>query len=226
MRLLVPAALFSALLAHAAHAQECGMPLRYYDNVPRVADIDAGPVRDALDAGDYAAVAKLARARLDTRDLVRRTVAFELGAGRKFNEEEVRAALAAAVIRTHGAEGLAETVVGQLSAKQGAAAHTRNLQQARDLLQQELSRARGDPVLATLLGEAHLALGDVEAAAGILEDLAGADLIVSPEGWAALAKTRALSGKGAEASAARARCQAAARDPAVCADEPVTAASS
>lgn len=215
----LPLAAVAALisLAPAARAQECGMPLRYYEDAPRVADADAGPVRDALEAGRYEETARLARARLDAALLERRTASFDLRPGRKFNEEEVRVALAAAVIRTGGAEGLAAPLRAKLGAKKDKAGRERNLQNARDLLQQELMRAGGDPVIATLLGEAHLALGDVELAGMVLEDLAEADLIVSPEGWAALARAREAAGRGEEAAAARKRCEDAARDSAVCA---------
>lgn len=222
---LLAALVALASLAPAARAQECGMPLRYYEDAPRVADIDAGPVRDALDAGRYDEAARLARARLDGSQLERRIASFDLRPGRKFNEEEVRVALAAAVIRTAGAQGLAAPVGAKLSAKKEKAARQRNLENARDLLSQELMRASGDPVIATLLGEAHLALGDTELAGMVLEDLAEADLIVSPEGWAALARARQAAGKLEAAKEARARCEGAARDVAVCRDDVAVARS-
>ncbi|MCC7107805.1 MAG: hypothetical protein IT382_00830 [Deltaproteobacteria bacterium] len=217
--------LSAATLASAARAQECGMPLRFYEDAPRVADIDAAPVRDALEAGRYEEAARLARARLDATTLEQRAAAFTLRPGRKFNEEEVRVALAAAVIRTGGAEGLAAPVSAKLSQKKAKAAQARNLENARALLQQELSRQSGDPVIATLLGEAHLALGDVDFAGQVLEDLAEADLIVSPEGWSALARAREAAGKSEEAAAARKRCEDAARDGAVCQPTPAVARS-
>ncbi|MCC7074732.1 MAG: hypothetical protein IT383_25710 [Deltaproteobacteria bacterium] len=224
---IAPAAaiLAAALLAPPARAQECGMPLRYYEHAPRVADIDAPPVREALEAGNYDEVARLARARLDAGALERQASAYELRAGRKFNEEEVRVALAAAVIRTRGAQGLAAPVSAKLSPKRAEAARTRNMERARQVLQQELQRASGDPVVATLLGEAHAALGNHELAAAVLEDLAAADLIVSPEGWAALARARASAGDNAGAALAHQRCAAAARDLGVCSDDPVVARS-
>lgn len=226
MRSLPLAALLAAaVLAPAARAQECGMPLRYYEDAPRVADIDAPPVREALEAGNYDEVARLARLRLDAALLERRATAYDLRAGKKFNEEEVRVALAAAVIRTQGAQGLTAPVSAKLGPKRAAAARTRNLEHARLVLVQELQRASGDPVVATLLGEAHAALGDHEQAAAVLEDLAAADLIVSPEGWGALARARATAGDSAGATAARQRCQAAARDLGVCADDAVVARS-
>ncbi|MBI1947731.1 MAG: hypothetical protein HYS27_18730 [Deltaproteobacteria bacterium] len=224
-RLPLAALIAAAALAPAARAQECGMPLRYYEDAPRVADIDAPPVREALEAGQYDEVASLARARLDAAQLERRAAAFELRAGRKFSEEEVRVALAAAVVRTKGEQGIAAPLPKKLSAKRAQAARTRNLENARALLQSELARASGDPVIATLLGEAHLALGDHELAAAVLEDLAAADLIVSPEGWAALARARAAAGQADGAAAARRRCEDAARDVAVC-DEDVAVARS
>lgn len=217
--------LSAATLASAAHAQECGMPLRFYEDAPRVADIDAAPVRDALDAGHYEEAARLARARLDATNLEERAAQFTLRPGRKFNEEEVRVALAAAVIRTGGAEGLAAPVSARLSPRKAKATQARNLENARALLQQELTRQSGDPVIATLLGEAHLALGDTELAGMVLEDLAEADLIVSPEGWAALARAREASGKDEEAKAARQRCEDAARDSGVCQAPPAVARS-
>ena len=208
--------LSAATLASAARAQECSMPLRFYEDAPRVADIDAAPVRDALDAGRYDEAARLARARLDATSLEERAAAFTVRPGLKFNEEEVRVALAAAVIRTGGLEGLAAPVSAKLGPKKAKAAQARNLENARSLLQQELMRQNGDPVIATLLGEAHLALGNAEFAGRVLEDLAEADLIVSPEGWSALARARDAAGKSEEAAAARKRCEDSARDSAVC----------
>lgn len=215
----------AAGLAHTARAQECGMPVRYYQDAPRVADIDAPPVREALEAGRYDEVAALARARLDAALLERRAAAFSLRAGRMFSEEEVRVALAAAVVRTQGEQGIAAPVSKKLSAKRAQAARAKNLENARALLQSELARASGDPVIATLLGEAHLALGETDAAAAVLEDLAAADLIVSPEGWAALARARAAAGETEGAAAAQKRCEDAARDAAVCTGDPVVARS-
>jgi hypothetical protein len=70
----------------------------------------------------------------------------------------------------------------------------------------------GDPVVTTYLAEALFAVGEREQARALLEDLAAADLIVSAEGWAALAAVT----DGELAANARTRCAAMARDASMC----------
>jgi hypothetical protein len=206
---LVAASLLAAtaLLATHAHAQECGVSPDFYERRFRVADIDAAPVREALDKGALADVARLARAKLDIkkidRDVKRRQWRPEA-----FGEGDVRAALAIAVVRTKGAEG-------PRSSTKKPAQMKKNLAWAAEVLAVALENSGGDPVLGTWYGEAALATGKTEEARAVLEDLASADLIVSPEGWAALARLR--SDDEASAKAARARCEAAASDASVCA---------
>ena len=190
-----------------AHAQEAASATLLRGRAAR-ADIDAAGAR-AL-SRRYQEVA--ARARPLDGWLERRTATFELrraqvqrgggprGTGRR-------------LVRTKGEQGSPRPCREARPSGEPARQKPRN---ARDLLQQELVCASGDPVIATLLGEAHLALGDVEFAGMVLEDLAEADLIVSPEGWAALAKARAAAGQTEQANAARKRCEDAARDVTVC----------
>lgn len=196
------------LAAPAARAQECAFSPRFYERPPLVADADANPVREALDRGELAEVARLARERLDLK-AVERDLRRGQWAPTAFGEADVRAALAVAVVRTGGAEGPRATTREPGKRK-------KNLKWARQVLSYALDAAPGDPVLATWLGEAEAAVGARDKALALLEDLAEADLIVSPEGWAILAALRD-GVDDAGAAAARKRCTAVARDPATCA---------
>lgn len=194
--------------APAARAQECAFLPSYYEKPPIVAVADAGPVRDALDRGELAEVARLTRERLDPKS-VDRDLQRGQWAPVAFGEAEVRAALAIAVVRTGGAEGPRATT-------REPGKRNENLAWARRVLSYALDAAPGDPVLATWLGEAEAAVGARDKALALLEDLAEADLIVSPEAWAILAALRD-GVDDAGAAAARKRCAAVARDPATCA---------
>lgn len=198
----------SFTMAPVARAQECGVSPMLYERPLLVADADAAPVRQALDRGELAEVARLARERLDVKTLER-----ELRRGMwrptAFGEADVRAALAIAIVRSGGLEGPRAQTRKRAQMK-------RNVAWARDLLARAFDATSGDPVLATWLGEAEAAVGEREKARALLEDLAQADLIVSPEGWAALAALRDDVDEAAAAQA-RSRCEAMARDAAMCA---------
>ena len=214
MRVLVPFASFAsfvlaASMAPAAHAQECGAPLSMYQQRPLVAEIDLAPIRDAVSQRDWAKTAKAARAALKVKPIVRALERGEEIEDDAFGESEARGALAIAVVRSGGAQGLLASTTRAVQKK-------KNLTYAMKLLENELNVSGGDPVMSTYLGEAYASLGKTDAARDILEDLASTDLIVSPEGWAALAKVRAAKGDAELASAATSRCAAMSGDDGSC----------
>lgn len=206
-----------ALWAPSARAQECGVSLDLYEDAPLVADLKPRETLDLLERGDLAGTAARARDALDVNALSRALAKKRVKAGRAFGEDDIRAALAVAIVRSGGTEGLK----GTLGADAKAAQKAKNLDDARKLLQAQARIHAGDPVVTTYLGEALAAVGEREKARGLLEDLAAADLIVSAEGWAALA---AVS-DGDIAAEARTRCAAMARDASTCV-APVSPASS
>jgi hypothetical protein len=205
--LLVAAPLALALLAPSARAQECGVSLDMYEDAPLVADLHPRETLDALERGDLRETAERARDALDVNKLARAVAKKRVKAGSAFGEDDIRTALAVAIVRSGGVEGI-----------KGPAAHNkpaqkaRNLEDARNLLQAQQRIHAGDPVVTTYLAEALFAVGEREQARALLEDLAAADLIVSAEGWAALA---ALT-DGELAANARTRCAAMARDASTC----------
>ena len=209
---------------HALRAQECDFSPQYYERPLYVASLDVKPVREALAARDYTRAAASARALLDVKRLARELKRG--GAGRQglVNEGEVRAALGIAIVRTAGAQGVLAAAPAtpqgagarvRAAAKRRAQQAAKNLADARLLLAADQRDSAGDPVLSTYLGEALAATGDDAGARAVLEDLAAADLIVSPEAWAVLARLRAAD--PALAAAARTRCVQMGGGDAVCA---------
>lgn len=197
---------FAVLAAGAGRAQECGVSLDMYEDAPLVADLRPRETLDALERGDLAGTAMTARDALNTTKLARALASKRVRAGTAFGEDDIRAALAVAIVRSGGTEGIQKG--GATSDKQ----KRKNLQDARALLQAQTRIHSGDPVVTTYLAEALVAVGEHAEARALLEDLAAADLIVSAEGWAALA---AVS-EGDVAANARTRCGAMARNAALC----------
>lgn len=211
MRSAVLAALALAPLAltaaPAVRAQECGVSLDMYEDAPQVADLHPRDTLDALERGDTADTATIARSALDVKSLARALAKNRVKPGTAFGEDDIRAALAVAIVRSGGAEGIKGP-----AAPHKPAQNVRNLEDARALLQAQARLHGGDPVVTTYLAEALFAVGEREQARALLEDLAAADLIVSAEGWAALAAVSVGDG----AAQARTRCAAMARDPSMC----------
>jgi hypothetical protein len=210
--------LLSVLFTFAprAHAQECGVSLDMYEDAPLVADLHPRETLDALERGDLVDAAARARDALNISRLQRDLGKNRLQAGTAFGEDDIRAALAVAVVRSGGAEGIARAASARAASARSdkdAKIAQRNLADARKLLQALARFHAGDPVVTTYLAEAHLALGERDDARALLEDLAAADLIVSAEGWAALAAVT----DGELAANARTRCAAMARDAKTCA---------
>lgn len=206
---------FGVLVPSTARAQECGVPLDMYEDAPLVADLHPRETLDALERGDVSGAASLARAALDIDKLARDLARSRVRAGAAFGEDDIRAALAVAMVRSGGAEGLRGTTSKPKQMQ-------RNLEQARALLAAQARIHSGDPVVTTYLAEALVAVGKRDEARAILEDLAAADLIVSAEGWAALAAVT----EGELSAQARTRCGAMARDASTCVPSPSVASAS
>lgn len=128
--------------------------------------------------------------------------------------------LAVATVRSKGSLGVAHEVPdyarGSWLGKTEPAKND-NLNWAVDTLRQLNQLKKDDPILQTELGEglAQLVAHHQEARA-ILERLAGKDLIATPQGYAALAKLRALGGDADGRQAAVERCRTMAGPAAVC----------
>lgn len=91
-----------------------------------------------------------------------------------------------------------------------------------NVLREQSRENKKDPWLQVRLAEAlsRTKKGQTEARK-ILEDLAGRDLIVDPEGFATLARLRKAAKDEAGAAQALQRCQAMAKKPEVCSDMPL-----
>ncbi|MBX3184301.1 MAG: hypothetical protein KF915_16860 [Polyangiaceae bacterium] len=93
-----------------------------------------------------------------------------------------------------------------------------NLTWATDILRKTAEAQENDPQSRTELAEALARTeGGEKEALGILEELAKADLVTSPEGYAALAHLRQKRGDRAGTKLAMERCEAMAKDKSTCA---------
>lgn len=204
-------AAFAFTAAHAAPAAACGgewYPVFEVD--PRIKGVDRA--EDNLDEGKLLSAAGSIVRMIPHIKTLKPTKTKLI--------QRAHRVLAVAVARYDGAlpigkevpEFVQGTWLGKTDADRAA-----NLAWASETLRQVAKARNDDPAARTELAEA---LARVEAtrgeARGILEDLAGKDLITSADGYAALAMLRDGAGDAAGKQAALERCRSMAKGEAVC----------